>query len=153
MTGWIGEEAARLAALPHDEAKAAADELVASQSTETAALLARLIGQHAVDSVKVEHEKRRATDAIFEASRYGLLWNSAAACLQHNRSKLAKPRGGDERRMLAHIDTAHGPISNGSTDGWLDWLPDPDTAGRITLVHIPTPVDGTTPTQPATEEP
>lgn len=66
------------------------------------------------------HREREATE---EAYRTRLLWSAAAGCLNANRARLAKPRGGDERRILKAAEEVSAPVCDG-TDGWLDWLPD-----------------------------
>ncbi len=56
-------------------------------------------------------------EAINEAYRYRRLWQAAAACLARHQPK---PRGEDERRMLASAYAEdHGPFWAGTTDGWI----------------------------------
>jgi hypothetical protein len=110
-----------------DERRAELLALVTSEPSEAVRQMMLLEDNLAVVRVQAENDDRMARKAIQEAYQFRLLWDSAAACLRRNRSKLAKPRGGDERRMLAHIDHSMGETSSGATDGWLDWLPDPAT--------------------------
>lgn len=115
-----------------DEIRSEVEALVTGDPDEAARLLLWLVLDRQVREVSLAAERHRADEANKEAHRLRLLWNSAAACLA-NLTKPPKPRGGDERRMLAHVHTAHGPISAGTTDGWLDWLPDPaaeEASGR-----------------------
>lgn len=68
------------------------------------------------ESREVSAERREARD-LFEA---------AASVIAHNRTRIAKPRGADERRLLAYIDAGGAPMLgsfwSGRTDGWLKWL-------------------------------
>jgi hypothetical protein len=116
------------APLPHETLIAEIQDLIAREPEEAAALFAWLVGEHQLDTIKVESERRHATEAIAEACRYRRLWEVAAHCLDHNRRRLAKPRGDDERRMLAQVvEGLHSPAGGSSSD-WLDWLPDPSTS-------------------------
>jgi hypothetical protein len=76
---------------------------------------------------RMEGAERRAREAQREAARLRELWQAAASCLSYNRARLTRPRGEDERRLLAYIEaqgsTEHGHYWSGKTDGWLDWLP------------------------------
>ena len=69
---------------------------------------------------RAELAERQAAEAVDQAYRYRLLWEAAASCLRHNRARLAKPRGGDEARVIAHAgETDLGLFWSGRTDGWL----------------------------------
>lgn len=68
---------------------------------------------------RAEGAEEREASAIAEAYRLRLLWEAAASCLQHHRAAI-RPRGADERRMLAASDSSTcGPFWSGRTDGWL----------------------------------
>lgn len=58
-------------------------------------------------------------NAVTEAYRWRELWEAAASCLQHNRGKI-RPRGEDERRILAIAEKCQcGHFWSGETNGWL----------------------------------
>ena len=111
----------RWRSLSTDEIRSEIDELVASHASDAAQLLLWLTLDHQVQAVGLDVERRQANEAITDAHRHRRLWQVAADCLRHNAARLAKPRGVDERLMLSHAATAHGP-AGGKTDGWLDWL-------------------------------
>jgi hypothetical protein len=67
--------------------------------------------------------ERREREAISEAYRYRRLWECAASAITHSGYK---PRGADERRMVAAAAEVGGLLSSGNTDGWLDFLPATD---------------------------
>ena len=68
---------------------------------------------------QVRGSEKRETEAIIEARQYRDLWEAAASCIQHNGANI-KPRGPDERRMLARASIATcGHFWSGETDGWL----------------------------------
>lgn len=77
---------------------------------------------------RMEGADKRYHDEARRAAEYRELWSAAASCLAHNRTRLARPRGADERRLLTFIDRGGaaelGHFWSGKTDGWLDWLPD-----------------------------
>jgi hypothetical protein len=76
---------------------------------------------------RMEGAEHRARDAQSEAAMLRELWTAAASCLAYNRTQIAKPRGADERRLLAYVERGGMPLFghfwSGKTDGWLDWLP------------------------------
>lgn len=67
--------------------------------------------------------ERREREAIAEAYRHRMLFQAAASLIAYNRTRLAKPRGADEARVLEYLDqygsVGLGPFWSGKTDGWV----------------------------------
>lgn len=74
---------------------------------------------------RLADSERRAQERMWaetqRAHRAETLLDVAVGILRHNRDRLGKPRGDDERRLLNALDTmTTGPAANG-TSGWVDW--------------------------------
>jgi hypothetical protein len=64
-----------------------------------------------------EADLHRQTERAYAAE---LLAQAAVSCLTHNKARLARPRGEDERRLIESLGaTDMGPFWSGGTDGWL----------------------------------
>ena len=63
--------------------------------------------------------ERVVNEHVGTAERYRRQWQAAAAYIRYNGARM-KPRGPDERRMLALArETDLGPLWSGKTDGWI----------------------------------
>lgn len=72
-------------------------------------------------NARIKAAEREAARHRRRAERYRVVAQAAASCIAHNRSRLGKPRGPDEERLIAYIEqagiTAMGPFWSGRTDG------------------------------------
>lgn len=105
-------------------------------SADPAVLIHTVQGDVEIANERARLAERQRAEATDRADRYRLLWECAAAVLRHNRDRLRRmPRYGDARRMLTAAEHARGSVSV-NTDGWLNWLPDPDPPAPDTLFDL-----------------